>query len=784
MLRTSSTLLLSGALGIVFQSTPAFAQPVGSGQVILEVQDALGRPLADVSVRLESAEGRVVGVGHTDVAGQVVFTALAAGVYSIESQDPRYQPGQAVIALGAASIARAKLTLAARETLSLKLEAARLERARNGLMPEAGSSVYRFDRKALTSMPQGEVTPVNQVLLQAPGVAQNVAGQIFVRGDHGNVQYRLNGILLPEGISGFGQTLDTRFAERIDLLTGALPAQYGYRTAGVVSVQTKTGTSAPGGVLGFQGGTNGHIEPSLQLGGSSGPLDYYLSGSYLQNNLGLDSPTPDAFSLHNQVKQGKGFGFFSAMLSPTTRASLIMGTAAQAFQIPNTPGQTPAFKVANAPDLPSSNLDANMQPLNHYGVLALNGTVGDATDYQVAAFGRYSSLHYRPDPIGDLLYNGVAADVFRSSLVGGVQGDGAYRLTPAHTLRFGSFASLETTLSKNASRVLPVDDKDQPTSDQPVTILDDNSLSAALYSVYAQDEWQALDQLKVNYGLRFDLTEGFNRTNELSPRLGLVYTLTPQTILHAGYSRYFTPPSTELISLTSIEKFQGTTNAVSTQTNTSVVAERAHYFDVGVLQQLTPALSVGLDAYYKDATDFADVGQFGNALVFSAFNFAQGRIAGAELTGSYRQDDLRAYTNLTLSRSLGFGIRSGEHNFEPEELAHINSNWTTVDHNQAVTISTGASYPIWGVQFDLNGLIGSGLARGFVNSETLPAYGLINAGASRKFALPVFGTVDARLSANNLLDASYLLRDGSGVGVGTAAYGPRRGVFLALTKSF
>ena len=71
------------------------------------------------------------------------------------------------------------------------------------------------------------------MLLQAPGVAQDSFGQVHVRGDHANVQYRINGVELPEGLSVFGQALETRFARSISLITGALPAQYGFQTAGV-----------------------------------------------------------------------------------------------------------------------------------------------------------------------------------------------------------------------------------------------------------------------------------------------------------------------------------------------------------------------------------------------------------------------------------------------------------------------------------------------------------------------------------------------------------------------
>lgn len=100
----------------------------------------------------------------------------------------------------------------------------RLDAARNELSPETGSTVYRSDQKDIQALPLGDATPLNQVSLQAPGFAQDSYGQLQVRGDHSNLQYRINGVTIPKAISGFGQALDTRFDEQINVLTGAVPS--------------------------------------------------------------------------------------------------------------------------------------------------------------------------------------------------------------------------------------------------------------------------------------------------------------------------------------------------------------------------------------------------------------------------------------------------------------------------------------------------------------------------------------------------------------------------------
>src|ERR1700738_2891207 len=110
------------------------------------------------------------------------------------------------------------------------------------IRPKGRASTYTIDRAAIEALPQGQNTPVDKVLLQAPGVTPDSAasGLLHVRNEHGNLQYRINGIMLPDGVAGFGQVLDSGFIGSLSLITGVLPAQYGLRTAGLIDITTKT----------------------------------------------------------------------------------------------------------------------------------------------------------------------------------------------------------------------------------------------------------------------------------------------------------------------------------------------------------------------------------------------------------------------------------------------------------------------------------------------------------------------------------------------------------------
>jgi outer membrane cobalamin receptor len=209
----------------------------------------------------------------------------------------------------------------------------RLDVARQQIQPSLGATSYNFSPEALQDIPQGENAPLNQVLLQAPGVAQDSFGQIHLRGEHANVQYRLNGVELPEGLSVFGQVITERFAQSLGLITGSLPAQYGFQTAGVVDIQTKTGITNPGGSVSMYGGGWNWLEPSIEYGGHSGSVDYFVVADGLHNDRGIENPTSSYNAIHDTTNQFHGLAYLSDIIDPDTRVSLILGGFDGSFQI-------------------------------------------------------------------------------------------------------------------------------------------------------------------------------------------------------------------------------------------------------------------------------------------------------------------------------------------------------------------------------------------------------------------------------------------------------------------
>ncbi len=663
---------------------------------------------------------------------------------------------------------------------------ARLDEARNSLSPDTGSSQYVMSRQTIQALPLGDSTPLNQVVLQAPGVVQDSYGQLHVRGDHANLQYRIDGVLIPESIGGFGQTLDTRMIDSVKLLTGALPAQYGERTAAIVDITTRTPKDGVGGSVGITGGQFGTVNPNATLFGKKDDWSFFLTANYLKNDVGIENPTASRNAIHDHTNQVKAFGDVSYLINNDTRISFMFGATNNRFEIPNNPGQTPQFGYLDVTNFDSAQLDERQQEKTRFGVLSLQGKMGD-TAYQVSAGERYSSLDFTPDDIGDLMFNGVASDVRRANRATTLQADFATPLGDSHTLRYGVYGEFERATSTNNALVFPADGDGNQTSTTPLNILDSSRILARTYALYLQDEWSIGDKWTVNYGVRADKYNAFKPESQLSPRLGVVYQPVDGTTIHAGYSRYFTPPASESISPTSIAKFVGTTNALPDNGNDTPLAERSSYYDVGISQKLGTQWTVGLDSYRRNVSRIQDEGQFGAAVVYSTFNYDQGKVKGDELTVNYDGGALTAYFNFSYNRSVGKRIITGQYNFAPDDLAYIQDHFIHLDHDQKYTSSGGISYAFDdSTRIGANYLFGSGLRRdGIVpNGDTMPAYFQLNLSVAHDFNLTSVGATHAQFALVNALDRTYQLRDGSGIGVGAPQFGPRRGVFLSLQQDF
>ncbi|MCA1653672.1 MAG: TonB-dependent receptor [Sphingomonadales bacterium] len=310
-----------------------------------------------------------------------------------------------------------------------------------------------------------------------------------VRGSRVN-QVRINNVIVPEAISDPADHLSSRLAETTRLVTGTLPAQFGFAPAGVISITTKNGLYQHGGQAELFASTDSMVEPAIEWAGSVQGTSLFASGSRERSIL-ADAGT----TARDSRTEVEGFGFADHVFDANNRVSLMFGGSHERHRI----GQTSIG----------------------------SGSQVNSDDYAVGTF-QHSDDRFT---IQASVFGGVASDrsQFREMTSDrrrsfGTQIDASEALGTAHTLRFGLLATRSTARELDFSSVR-------------------SSLKRTSVAVYAQDEWKLAPSLTFNPGGRLEWLRGFGSRATLEPRASLVWGSSRGLTAHVGYARYASVPA-------------------------------------------------------------------------------------------------------------------------------------------------------------------------------------------------------------------------------------------------
>ncbi len=649
-----------------------------------------------------------------------------------------------------------------------------------------GSSDYTVEADDIANLPAGETATMTDVLAQMPGVAIDQNQQIHIRDTEGpQFQYQINGVLVPLDINTnppFISMINPQFVARLDLLDGVLPSRYGYATGGVVDIQTKDGCDAPGGALSLAGGQRESLRSGVQYAGCAGPLGYYVSGTYAQGETAFSSATPGPEPIHDFTRQGQAFAAFSYPLNAGTRVSLILSSAASDNQLPNVPGLAPQFTLAGAGPVSSAAINSHLDFRDYLGMVALNSSPTANLSYQLAYAFHALTQEFRPDDVGELVFQGVASRASHRDLDNTLQGDVTWR-TGNHTFGAGFYLGAYRVVAQDSSLVFPVDSEGDQASSAPILVKSGARATNVMAGLYADDLWRISARLRMDFGVRFDSLTGFTNHRQIDPTVNLSWTPDADTTAHAGFARYMQVPSFQGISPGAPAAFAGTT-ANAPPGVASPMTEDDYDWDIGLVRHLGRGFTLSEDNFYERTDHYLDTGQFGVVPIFAPFNYDHGYMWGSELALSYRSPHLSAYANLTVGRNQQKGVDTGQFNFDLDELAFIDSHYIVLDHQPLVGVSAGATYTRGAWSYSADGVYTSGLRGGFADLEHLTPVVQVNVAVQRTVRLPCVGRVIDRLTVLNVFDRVNLIRPAEGIGIFQSAYGPRLTVLDSLTIPF
>jgi outer membrane receptor protein involved in Fe transport len=553
-------------------------------------QDLRRVPQAIVEVR--DQEGNTVARTVTDEAGEFSVTVPQDSMVSVNAVLDTYRSEYVVVPKGPEQAAPIRLTLAQTQEIALDIVSALAP-----IQYKASSETYAVSRKEIEELPRGNNNELHDVLLTVPSAVYGALKQVHIRQDHANLQFRIDGVPIPETVSTtFSDVITPRAWERADIILGGMEAQYGNKTAALLDITTKSGTKPGFGSAQIFGGSNQTLNPSFEYGGTIGAkFRFYALNSYTTTNRGIEPPTLGHSIFHGQSERNQTFLRGDYQHDNRNNFTWLFLNSVAKYQIPTKPGieldpsgqLLPLLQASSPGFIPVASQSVNefQKENNQYSHLVWRHDVNANNFFSLAGYFRHTRATFNTDPLNVLAYTQDPAEPFstsnqdRNAYSTGIRLDYTYVHSKEHLIKTGF--QIDRTQAVNKTRLFTFgeDGAGNPIGDL-LTLNADNRLIGYRQEFWIQDQWSPNDKWTFNLGLRGDAVQYLVSEGQVSPRLGATYKYNQSNVFHAFYGRMFTPPNLEAISFAKLNT-AGTKAQPEDTTNNNVRAERAHYFEVG-----------------------------------------------------------------------------------------------------------------------------------------------------------------------------------------------------------
>jgi len=779
---------------------PGVALADNLGTIQGTVREYSGAPVASAKVKLSRGE-RAVSDRTTGPDGTFEFLQVPFGQYRLvvtapdgrsEAQDVRVSVGEVVQADVFVPVEMGEVVV-------------------NVPQPKApeptrtATSSAIVEREDIKELPRGDTASVNEVLSTQPGFVQDAFGNLYARGNHANIQYEIDGVPLPDSVSGlFGGFLSPKFIDNMDILTGGLGAEYGDRLAAVVNLNTRRPSEKGEGELELRYGSFSTYSGTGMYGKRFGKLSFIVGGSANVSDRALD---PQAISpiLHDRGNEERAFGRVDYDLTDRDHVLALVNYAHNFYQIPldpttcslSTPGCVRVPDRFGNPPPPFFPFDTNSTE-NERDLLALatyrhdfeGGAALRAAGYYRHSFGflfgdAQHALGPTQDPASFDPATGttvavMTSDVKRVADHAGGTAEYVTRVGKVHVVKIGGKVD-QLMGSNDFTSYTRSDALHGP--DPALTVAGSDKSHATSGGFYVTDR-ATVGKLVVDAGLRYDFqyisfegATGHTTQTGIGPRVGLAYSFTPNTVGHVFAGLLWMPPP--VLDTPAAARILGVVPA-DQPVPYDLKPEQDRYAELGLESRVAPWMTLKGTVWGKLSKDQLDDVEVGSTNLISPYNFEDGRALGVELGAvTVLSNWLKAFGSVAWEKAQGRNIATATYLFSPDDLA--NHGWQILDHSQMWTANAGATVRYAGTT--LSGLMnyGSGLRTGPNNNEHVPGHWRFDTTLAHQFlAVPLRPTL--AFDVINLFDAHYAYRISNGFN--GSHWAPERSFYLRAAVEF
>jgi outer membrane receptor for ferrienterochelin and colicin len=635
-----------------------------AGTALVTLLDPLGAPLATT----------------TATGGVFTIPNVAPGTYAVHAAAPPLQATVQHVAVTSALPVRVRLRLTAVAAEQVVVRGGESRPPSTTTRVTLGGDAVRRAPARLRSR------GVQDAIATVPGWSTEDNGLLHVRGVDDGFLYVIDGVPVYERLDGlFGIAPDPAMIDSINVVTGYIPPEFGWKAGGVIEVRSAARTAGSwSGAFDGTAGAEATRDLSLVAGG---PLARHASltmGLARQSSRRfLDPVHPD--NLHNDGSAWSGGGQTGWSPSPLDTLTAVAGFGRSAFDVPHGEAQEEAGQ------------DQRQRLGQYWGSLSWQRAWSSNTVAQLSAYQRVASSRLAGSERDVPLF----VDADRTLGRAGILATASHQ-RGRHLVKAGAEASW---LRLDEQFTFIVTDPDEAgeadlspaalerTRDNPFVFSD--AASRPQYSLYIQDSIRASDALTIDAGVRADWSRLPAAASQVSPRIGAAYRwASADTTVRASFGRFFQPPQVENLLLSgSAEARELSPFVQETGGGRGLEPERQTVFEVGVDRTFAGAVRLDVSAWRRTMTNVADPNVFFGTTILFPNAVARGRASGLDVRIEVpRRRGWSGYVSYANARVVQFGPITGGLFLEDEVIEIGPGTAFTPDHDQRNVGAFGVSY--------------------------------------------------------------------------------------------